>query len=68
MLAYLVGFLVTLGRAQLFTANMVTPVTVVLSHLSSATNLLRLWAVAAVVVHGHLLQAGVMEVLLGESL
>ena len=79
MLAYPVGFLlVTLGRAQLFTANTVTPVTVVLSRLGSVTNLLRLWTVvfaanllgtalfAAVVVYGHLLQPGAMEVLLGE--
>lgn len=79
MLAYPIGFLiVTLGRAQLFTANTVTPVTVVLSRLSSAANLLRLWAVvfvsnllgtalfAAAVVYGHLLQSGAMEVLFGE--
>ena len=79
MLAYPIGFLlVTLGRAQLYTANTVTPVTVVLSGHSSVANLLRLWAVvfasnllgtalfAAAVVYGHLLQPGAMEVLLGE--
>ena len=79
MLAYPVGFLlVTLGRAQLYTANTVTPVTVVLSRGSGMANLLRLWAVvfaanlvgtalfAATVVDGHLLEPGAMEVLLGE--
>ena len=79
MLAYPVGFLlVTLGRAQLFTANTVTPVTVVLSRRSNVTNLFRLWGVvfasnllgtaifAATVVYGHLLQPGAMDVLFGE--
>ena len=79
MLAYPIGFLiVTLGRAQLYTANTVTPVTVVLSRLSNVPNLLRLWTVvfasnlvgtaifAAAVVYGHLLQPGATEVLLGE--
>lgn len=46
MLFYPIGFLIViLGRAQLFTENTVTPVTVVLTNRSVLPNLLRLWTV-----------------------
>jgi formate/nitrite transporter FocA (FNT family) len=44
--AYPIGFMIViLGRAQLFTENTVTPVTVVLSQKSRLPNMLRMWAV-----------------------
>lgn len=77
--AYPIGFLIViLGRAQLFTENTVTPVTVVLTRLSSIPNMLRLWAVvlsfnllgtgvfAAAVVYGDVLDPDALEVVLGE--
>lgn len=67
-LAYPVGFLIViLGRAQLFTENTVTPVTVVLTDRSRLMDMLRLWGViyvsnmfgtavfAAVAVYGNIL-------------
>ncbi|QIN78386.1 hypothetical protein GBA65_07445 [Rubrobacter marinus] len=46
MLFYPIGFLiVVLGRAQLFTENTVTPVTVVLDETNGLANMLRFWAV-----------------------
>lgn len=74
---YPIGFLiVVLGRAQLFTENTVTPVTVVLSNRDRIPNLLRLWAVvfsfnllgtlilAAVVSRAEILDAAAFELLL----
>ena len=74
---YPIGFLiVVLGRAQLFTENTVTPVTVVLSNRDRISNLLRLWAVvfsfnllgtlifAAVVSRAEILDAAAFELLL----
>jgi formate/nitrite transporter FocA (FNT family) len=78
--AYPLGFLiVVLGRAQLFTENTVTPVTVVLAGERGVWNMLRFWGVvfvanmvgtalfAAVLVYGRLLEGGQMEVLLEYS-
>lgn len=78
--AYPLGFLiVVLGRAQLFTENTVTPVTVVLTGEKSLWNMLRFWAVvfvsnmlgtalfAAVLVYGQLLESGPFELLLEYS-
>jgi len=70
-LVYPLGFLIViLGRAQLFTENTVTPVTVALTDLRAVPNMLRLWAVvfvanllgatlfSAVIVYGHVLEPG----------
>jgi len=75
--AYPLGFLIViLGRAQLFTENTVTPVTVVLTGERSLGNMLRFWGVvfisnmlgtavfAAVLVYGQVLESGPFEVLL----
>ena len=48
-LVYPLGFLIViLGRAQLFTANTVTPVTVALTDLGTIPNMLRLWVVVLI--------------------
>jgi formate/nitrite transporter FocA (FNT family) len=78
-LVYPLGFLIViLGRAQLFTENTVTPVTVALTDLRAVPNMLRLWAVvfvanilgamlfSAVIVYGHVLEPGVLRVLFEE--
>jgi formate/nitrite transporter FocA (FNT family) len=45
-LVYPLGFLIViLGRAQLFTENTVTPVTVALTDPRAVPNMLRMWAV-----------------------
>ncbi len=80
MLFYPVGFLiVVLGRAQLFTENTVTPVTVVLTETSNLANMLRFWAVvfasnilgaaifAAAVTYGNLLDPAAFRLLLEEA-
>ena len=74
---YPIGFIIViLGRAQLFTENTVTPVTVVLAQAGRLPNMLRLWAVvffanalgtlvfAAAAYYGDLLPSGALEVLL----
>lgn len=74
--AYPVGFIIViLGRAQLFTENTVTPVTVVLAQARRLPNMLRLWGVvflanilgtltfAAAAYYGNLLPSGAFEVL-----
>jgi formate/nitrite transporter FocA (FNT family) len=79
ILAYPLGFvIVILGRAQLFTENTLTPVTVALTDKRSIPNMLRLWAVvfaanvlgaivfSAVVVYGHVLEPGALKVLFQE--
>ncbi|MGI8649435.1 MAG: formate/nitrite transporter family protein [Rubrobacter sp.] len=79
ILAYPVGFIIViLGRAQLFTENTVTPVTVALTDLRSIPNLLRLWVVvfvanilgtiifAAAIVYGHLLEPAALGILFEE--
>jgi formate/nitrite transporter FocA (FNT family) len=79
MLAYPIGFLIViLGKAQLFTENTVTPVTVVLTRPGKLPNMLRLWAVvlvsnllgalvfAAAVVYGHVLEPSAFGLLLDE--
>jgi formate/nitrite transporter FocA (FNT family) len=78
-LAYPLGFLIViLGRAQLFTENTVTPVTVALSDARSVPNMLRLWVVvftanilgaalfSAVIVYGHVLEPGALRILFEE--
>lgn len=80
MLFYPVGFLIViLGRSQLFTENTITPVVVVLSRLSSVSNMLRLWVVifvsnvigatlfAAVVVYGDVLSHSALGILVDEA-
>lgn len=80
MLFYPIGFLIViLGRSQLFTENTVTPVTVVLTRLSSLPNMLRLWVVvfvfnifgtalfAATVVYGEVLPPSAFGVLFDET-
>lgn len=80
MLFYPIGFLiVVLGRAQLFTENTVTPVTVVLTETSNFPNMLRFWAVvfasnilgtaifAAAVTYGNLLDPAAFRLLLEEA-
>lgn len=75
---YPIGFLIViLGRAQLFTENTVTPVTVVLTDTSRLPNMLRLWAVilaanlvgtvvfALAISYGNVLTSGAMDVLAG---
>jgi formate/nitrite transporter FocA (FNT family) len=82
LLAYLVyplGFLIViLGRAQLFTENTVTPVTVALTDLRAVPNMLRLWVVvflanllgatlfSAVIVYGHVLEPAALRILFEE--
>lgn len=75
--AYPIGFIIViLGRAQLFTENTVTPVTVVLAQAGRLPNMLRLWAIvfisnalgtlafAAAAYYGDLLPSGALDVLL----
>jgi formate-nitrite transporter family protein len=77
--AYPIGFLiVVLGRAELYTENTVTPVSVVLTDHSQLLNMLRLWALvfvfnvigalafAFVIFYGGILSPGATELLLGE--
>ncbi len=77
--AYPIGFLiVVLGRAELYTENTVTPVSVVLTDHSKLLNMLRLWAIvfvfniigviafAFVFVYGGILSPAATELLLGE--
>ncbi len=77
--AYPIGFLiVVLGRAELYTENTVTPVSVVLTDYSKLLNMLRLWAVvfvsnilgviafAFVISYGGILSPAATELLLGE--
>ncbi len=79
ILAYPLGFLIViLGRAQLFTENTVTPVTVALTDPRSVPNMLRLWVVvfvanvlgaivfSAVIVYGHILEPGALKILFEE--
>ncbi|MDP9439631.1 MAG: formate/nitrite transporter family protein, partial [Actinomycetota bacterium] len=78
-LAYPLGFLIViLGKAQLFTENTVTPVTVALADPRALPNMMRMWAVvfvanilgallfSAVVVYGHILEPGALRILFGE--
>ena len=80
MLVYPIGFLmVILGRAQLFTENTVTPVTVVLTQPGQLPNMLRMWAVifvsnligtlifAAVAIYGRILEGLPLNLLLKEA-
>ena len=80
LLAYPIGFLIViLGRAQLFTENTVTPVTVVLAQRSRLPNMLRLWVVvlvsnllgaavfAAAVAYGHVLDPSSFAIVLEEA-
>ncbi len=77
--AYPIGFLiVVLGRAELYTENTVTPVSVVLTDHSKFLNMLRLWAIvfvfniigviafAFVFAYGGILSPAATELLLGE--
>src|SRR5215212_5597615 len=77
--AYPIGFLiVVLGRAELYTENTVTPVSVVLTDHSKLLAMLRLWAVvfvfnvigvitfAFMIAHGRILSPTATEILLGE--
>ena len=79
LLVYPLGFLIViLGRAQLFTENTVTPVTVALTDLGIIPNMLRLWVVvfianllgatvfSAVIVYGHILDPEALKVLFTE--
>ncbi len=74
--AYPIGFLiVVLGRAELFTENTVTPVSVVLTDWSRLPNMLRLWVVifisniigalifAFAVAHGEILSPAAFDLL-----
>lgn len=76
MLFYPVGFLIViLGRAQLFTENTVTPVTVVFTNRKVLPNMLRMWAIifvsnvigamifAATVVYAEVLDPTAIELL-----
>jgi formate/nitrite transporter FocA (FNT family) len=78
-LVYPLGFLIViLGRAQLFTENTVTPVTVALTDLRAVPNMLRLWTVvfvanvlgamlfSAVIVYGHVLEPAALQILFEE--
>ena len=78
-LVYPLGFLIViLGKAQLYTENTVTPVTVALTDPRAVPNMLRLWAVvfvanvlgamlfSAVVVYGHVLEADALRILFEE--
>ncbi len=77
---YPIGFLIViLGRAQLFTENTVTPVTVVLAQRSRLPNMLRLWAVifvfnvlgaaafSAAMVYGKVLEPSAFSVVFSEA-
>jgi formate/nitrite transporter FocA (FNT family) len=77
--AYPIGFLiVVLGRAELYTENTVTPVSVVLTDYSKLPDMLRLWAVifvsnilgviafAFVIYYGAVLSPAATELLVGE--
>jgi formate/nitrite transporter FocA (FNT family) len=77
MAIYPIGFLiVVLGRAQLFTENTVTPVTVALTDPATIPNMLRLWMVvlsfnilgamtfAAAITYGDVLSPTALELLL----
>ena len=79
LLVYPLGFLIViLGRAQPFTENTVTPVTVALTDLGIIPNMLRLWVVvfianllgatvfSAVIVYGHILDPEALKVLFTE--
>ncbi len=78
-LAYPLGFLIViLGKAQLYTENTVTPVTVALTDPRAVPNMLRMWTVvfvanilgailfSAVIVYGHVLEPGALRVLFEE--
>jgi formate-nitrite transporter family protein len=78
-LVYPLGFLIViLGRAQLFTENTVTPVTVALTDPRTIPNMLRLWVVvlianllgatvfSAVIVYGHVLTPEALKILFTE--
>lgn len=78
-LVYPLGFLIViLGKAQLYTENTVTPVTVALTDLRTVPNMMRLWAVifvanifgatlfSAVIVYGHILEPGALQILFEE--
>jgi formate/nitrite transporter FocA (FNT family) len=78
-LVYPLGFLIViLGKAQLFTENTVTPVAVALTDLRTVPNMLRMWTVvfvanilgamlfSAVVVYGHVLEPGALQILFEE--
>lgn len=80
LLVYPIGFLIViLGRAQLFTENTVTPVTVVLEQRSRLPNMLRLWLVvlvsnllgaavfAAAVSYGKVLDPSAFAIVLQEA-
>ena len=77
--AYPIGFLiVVLGRAELYTENTVTPVSVVLTDYSKLPDMQRLWAVnfvsnilgviafAFVIYYGAVLSPAATELLVGE--
>ena len=79
LLVYPLGFLIViLGRAQLFTENTVTPVTVALTNLRTIPNMLRLWVAvlianllgatvfSAVIVYGHILDHEALKILFAE--
>jgi formate/nitrite transporter FocA (FNT family) len=78
-LVYPLGFLIViLGRAQLFTENTVTPVTVALTDPRAVPNMLRLWTVvfvanilgamlfSAIIVYGHILEPAALQILFEE--
>jgi formate-nitrite transporter family protein len=78
-LVYPLGFLIViLGKAQLYTENTVTPVTVALTDLRTVPNMLRLWVVvfvanilgaavfSAVIVYGHILEPAALRILFEE--
>jgi formate/nitrite transporter FocA (FNT family) len=79
MAFYPIGFIIViLGKAQLFTTNTVTPVTVALTEPRQIPNMLRLWAVvfifnllgslvfAVAIVHGNVLEPDALKLLLAE--
>src|ERR671916_1771672 len=78
-LVYPLGFLIViLGKAQLYTKNTVTPVTVALTDPRAIPNMLRLWVVifvanllgatlfSAVIVYGHILEPAALQILFEE--
>ena len=78
-LVYPLGFLIViLGKAQLYTENTVTPVTVALTDLRTVPNMLRMWTVvfvanilgaalfSAVIVYGHVLEPAALQILFDE--
>ena len=78
-LVYPLGYLIViLGRAQLFTENTVTPVTVALTDPRAVPNMLRMWAVvfianilgatlfSAVIIYGHILEPSALRILFEE--